>query len=281
MEEFHYINAENKLITADNGVSYLYRELGKRTGIPIIGFNHLSANLDNWDPVIIDGVAKEHWIITFDYQGVGGSTGKVQDTIQGMAKDALNFIKALGFTKVNILGFSMGGMVAQELMLLDPEIINRVILSGTGPRGGEGIENVTKISDASLIKALLTFKDIKEYMFFTTTPNGKKSGKDFISRLKIRKNDRDKTINWFAYRRQLRAINKWGKEAPANLSVIDKPVLVVNGDHDIMVPTEPNTCILNREIPNSKLIIYPDAGHGSIAQNNISFVASADEFYTE
>lgn len=281
MEEFHYIEAENKIITASNGVSYVYRELGKKEGTPIIGFNHLSANLDNWDPVIIDGLAKNHWVITFDYQGVGGSNGTVQDSIQEMAKDSFNFIRAMKLTKVNILGFSMGGMVAQELMLQEPDAINRVILAGTGPRGGEGIENVTKISDYSLVKALLTFKDIKEYMFFTTTPNGKSSAKDFVARLKIRKNNRDKTINWFAYRSQLKAINKWGKEDPADLSVLDQPVLVVNGDNDIMVPTEPNTYSLHERLSNSELIVYPDAGHGSIAQNNTSFVKSADEFYKD
>lgn len=110
MEKFRYINTENKKITAANGVSYMYREVGEKTGAPIIGFNHLSANLDNWDPMIIDGLAKDHWVITFDYQGVGGTTGKVPDSIQGMAADALAFINALELTQVNLLGFSMGGV---------------------------------------------------------------------------------------------------------------------------------------------------------------------------
>jgi len=279
MTEFHYIEAKNKNITSSNGVTYAYRELGEKKGVPIIALNHLSANLDNWDPVIIDNLAQNHWIITFDYQGVGGSTGTVSGSIQEMAKDTINFIETLGLTKVNLLGFSMGGMVAQEVMLAKIDLVNKTILAGTGPRGGEGIDKVTKISDQSLVKALLTFKDIKTYLFFTKTSNGRKSARDFLLRLKLRKTDRDKSINWPAYRRQLKAINKWGKEEPADLSTIKIPILVVNGDDDIMVPTEPNTYNLNRLLPNSDLIIYPDSGHGSIAQNNISFVKSANDFY--
>ncbi|MQS52837.1 alpha/beta fold hydrolase [Companilactobacillus mishanensis] len=281
MDNSHYVSVPNKKVTANNGITYAYREVGVRRGTPIVALNHLSANLDNWDPTIIDGLAKNHWVITFDYQGVGTSSGKVSDSIQLMAVDTINFIQALKLEKVDILAFSMGGMIAQEMMLKDPELLNRVILAGTGPRGGEGIENVTKISDASLARALVTFKDIKTYLFFTRTENGKRSAQDFVARLNIRKKDRDKTINWFAYRRQLRAINAWGKEKPADLSDIDIPTLVVNGDNDIMVPTTPNTYQLKDRIKNSRLIIYTDAGHGSIAQYHESFVKSANEFYGE
>jgi len=279
MAEMHYIKAENKRILATNGVEYAYRELGEKTGVPIVALNHLSANLDNWDPVIIDGLAKNHWIFTFGYEGVGGSTGSVPDTIQGMAKDTANFIETLGLKKVDILGFSMGGMVGQELMELKPELVEKAILAGTGPRGGKGISNIIKLSDRELLKAIVTFKDVKTYMFFTRTANGKSSASAFIERLKIRKDDRDKTISWPSYRRQLHAIKLWGEDRPADLSKIDQPVLVVNGDDDIMVPTKPNTYDLHERLTNSELIIYKDAGHGSIAQNNVSFVKSANEFY--
>ncbi|CAJ1182993.1 alpha/beta fold hydrolase [Companilactobacillus nantensis] len=279
MTEMHYIKAENKRILASNSVEYVYRELGEKNGVPIIALNHLSANLDNWDPVIIDGLAKDHWIITFDYQGVGGSTGNVPDTIQGMAEDTVNFINALGFSRVNILGFSMGGMVAQELMEQKPALVEKAILAGTGPRGGQGISDIIKISDFELLRAIANFKDVKTYLFFTRTSNGKNSASAFISRLKIRKDNRDKTINWFAYRKQLHAIKRWGEDSKADLSKIKQPILVVNGDHDIMVPTTPNTYDLHERLTNSELIIYKDSGHGSIAQNNVAFVKSANLFY--
>lgn len=279
MSQTNYIDTPNERITIKNGITYSYRELGEKKGIPIIALNHLSANLDNWDPVIINGLAKEHFIITFDYQGVGGTNGKVADSIQQIAIETIDFISALGFSKVHILGFSMGGMVAQEVIKLRPDLIDHMILAGTGPRGGKGIKNITKISDLALIRSLLTFKDIKRYLFFTGTLNGEQSSQDFLLRLKIRKKNRDKTINWFAYRRQLRAIKRWGEEGTIDLSTVNHPVLVVNGDHDIMVPTNPNTYLLDDSLSNSRLIIYPDSGHGSIVQNNYSFVNSANEFF--
>lgn len=131
-----YIHAPNKSIRTANGITYVYRELGEKIGIPIVFFTHLSANLDNWDSRIIDGIAKQHWVITFDNTGVGLSSGQVPGTIKEMAEDAIDFIKALGFKQIDILSFSMGGMIAQELLELEPTLIRKVILTGTGPRGG-------------------------------------------------------------------------------------------------------------------------------------------------
>lgn len=278
MKNFDYTKVATQKITGDNGVTYAYRDLGEAVGVPLIALTHLSANLDNWDPEVIDGLAKHQRVITFDYQGVGTSTGKVPVSIQGMAKDAWQFVETLKLTKVNLLGFSMGGMVAQEMLQQHPEAVQRVILAGTGPRGGEGIENVTRISDLDLVRALVTFKDIKTTLFFTRTVNGKTSAVQFLKRLKRRQQQRDRTISWFSYRRQLKAINRWGRARPADLSEIRQPVLVVNGDNDRMVPTEPNTYDLHRQLANSELVIYPDAGHGSIFQNGSDFVERANQF---
>lgn len=278
MTNFDYTKVPTQKITGDNGVTYAYRDLGEAVGVPLIALTHLSANLDNWDPEVIDGLAKHQRVITFDYQGVGTSTGKVPSSIQGMAKDAWQFIETLKLTKVNLLGFSMGGMVAQEMLQQHPEAVQRVILAGTGPRGGEGIENVTRISDLDLVRALFTFKDIKTTLFFTRTVNGKTSAAQFLKRLKRRQQQRDRTISWFAYRRQLKAINRWGRAQPADLSGIRQPVLVVNGDNDRMVPTKPNTYDLQQQLANSELVIYPDAGHGSIFQNGPDFVERANQF---
>ena len=265
-----YIHAPNKSIRTANGITYVYRELGEKIGIPIVFFTHLSANLDNWDPRIIDGIAKQHWVITFDNTGVGLSSGQVPGTIKEMAEDAIDFIKALGFKQIDILSFSMGGMIAQELLELEPTLIRKVILTGTGPRGGKGIENVTKISNQDLVRAIFTLKDVKTYLFFTRTSNGKKKAKEFLARIKERKHNRDKMISLKGYLTQLKAINRWGKSTPADLSKIKQPILVVNGEADRMVPTE-NSYDLVQRLPNSKLVIYKDAGHGAIFQYHQEF----------
>ena len=265
-----YIHAPNKSIRTANGITYVYRELGEKIGIPIVFFTHLSANLDNWDPRIIDGIAKQHWVITFDNTGVGLSSGQVPGTIKEMAEDAIDFIKALGFKQIDILSFSMGGMIAQELLELEPTLIRKVILTGTGPRGGKGIENVTKISNQDLVRAIFTLKDVKTYLFFTRTSNGKKKAKEFLARIKERKHNRDKMISLKGYLTQLKAINRWGKSTPADLSKIKQPILVVNGEADRMVPTE-NSYELVQRLPNSKLVIYKDAGHGAIFQYHEEF----------
>ncbi|OUL08173.1 alpha/beta hydrolase [Sedimentibacter sp. SX930] len=265
-----YIHAPNKSIRTANGITYVYRELGEKIGIPIVFFTHLSANLDNWDPRIIDGIAKQHWVITFDNTGVGLSSGQFPGTIKEMAEDAIDFIKALGFKQIDILSFSMGGMIAQELLELEPTLIRKVILTGTGPRGGKGIENVTKISNQDLVRAIFTLKDVKTYLFFTRTSNGKKKAKEFLARIKERKQNRDKMISLKGYYTQLKAINRWGKSTPADLSKIKQPILVVNGEADRMVPTE-NSYDLVQRLPNSKLVIYKDAGHGAIFQYHEEF----------
>ena len=265
-----YIHAPNKSIRTANGITYVYRELGEKIGIPIVFFTHLSANLDNWDPRIIDGIAKQHWVITFDNTGVGLSSGQVPGTIKEMAEDAIDFIKALGFKQIDILSFSMGGMIAQELLELEPTLIRKVILTGTGPRGGKGIENVTKISNQDLVRAIFTLKDVKTYLFFTRTSNGKKKAKEFLARIKERKQNRDKMVSLKGYYTQLKAINRWGKSTPADLSKIKQPILVVNGEADRMVPTE-NSYDLVQRLPNSKLVIYKDAGHGAIFQYHEEF----------
>ena len=265
-----YIHAPNKSIRTANGITYVYRELGEKIGIPIVFFTHLSANLDNWDPRIIDGIAKQHWVITFDNTGVGLSSGQVPGTIKEMAEYAIDFIKALGFKQIDILSFSMGGMIAQELLELEPTLIRKVILTGTGPRGGKGIENVTKISNQDLVRAIFTLKDVKTYLFFTRTSNGKKKAKEFLARIKERKQNRDKMISLKGYLTQLKAINRWGKSTPADLSKIKQPILVVNGEADRMVPTE-NSYDLVQRLLNSKLVIYKDAGHGAIFQYHEEF----------
>jgi pimeloyl-ACP methyl ester carboxylesterase len=272
-----YKHAQTRTVTAD-GVTFAYRDLGPRTGMPVIFITHLAAVLDNWDPRVVDGIAAKHRVITFDNRGVGASTGVTPKTIEEMAKDAVTFIRALGFEQVDVLSFSMGAMVAQVIAQTDPQLIRRLILAGTGPAGGEGIKNVTRISHYDTVRALLTFQDVKQFLFFTRTPNGIRAGKEFLARLKERTEDRDKAIRLKSYFSQLKAIHRWGLAQPQDLSVIKQPVLVANGDDDRMVPTS-NSYDLDRRLPNSELVIYPDGGHGGIFQYHEQFVPTALEFF--
>ncbi len=260
------------------GVYYAYRELGQNQGgTPVVFLNHLAAVLDNWDPRVVDGIAANHHVVVFDNRGVGASTGKPAATIEQMADDAISFIKAKGYTQVDLFGFSMGGMIAQEIVLKEPQLVRKIILAGTGPAGGEGISTVAGVSNKALIRGLLTFQDPKQFLFFTRTANGIAAGKAFLERLKERSEKRDDEISFSAYRAQLKALRAWGEKAPSDLSVVKQPVLIANGNDDLMVPIE-NSRDLARKLPHSELIIYPDAGHGGIFQFYADFVPAALKF---
>ncbi|MFC8661704.1 alpha/beta fold hydrolase [Streptomyces sp. NPDC057199] len=271
-----YKNAPTRTVTA-GGVTFAYRELGPRSGVPVVFLTHLAAVLDNWDPRVVDGIAAKRRVVTFDNRGVGASTGSTPRTIQAMAKDAVTFVRALGFDRVDLHGLSMGGMIAQVIAQTDPDLVRRLILTGTGPAGGEGIKNVTLLSHLDTVRGLFTLQDPKQFLFFTRTAAGRQAGKEFLARLKERTQDRDKAISPISYSNQLKAIHRWGLERPQDLSVIRQPVLVANGESDRMVPSQ-NSYDLARRLPNSELVIYPDAGHGGIFQFHREFVATAVEF---
>jgi pimeloyl-ACP methyl ester carboxylesterase len=271
-----YENAPSKSITV-RGTRFVYRELGIDSGVPVIFVNHLGANLDNWDPRVVDGIAAKHRVITFDNRGVGASSGKTPRSVEAMAEDAIAFIRALKFGRVDLLGFSLGGFVSQVIAQREPNLVRRIILAGTGPAGGEGIAGVARLTYLDSFKALATFKDPKELLFFTRTAKGKTEGKAFVKRLKERKIGRDKAIAVGAFRNQLTAIRAWGLEKPWDLGTIQHPVFVANGETDRMVPTS-NSYDLARRLPNAKLRIYPDAGHGGIFQHHAQFVSETLEF---
>ncbi|MFU3033303.1 alpha/beta fold hydrolase [Pseudomonas aeruginosa] len=265
-------------ILSAGGVDFAYRELGqKHAGTPVILLTHLAAVLDNWDPRVVDGIAAKHFVVAFDNRGVGASTGSPANTIEQMADDAITFIKAKGFKQVDLFGFSMGGMIAQEIVLKEPQLVRKLILTGTGPAGGPGISTVAGVANYDLLRATFTGQDPKQYLFFTRTPNGIEAGKAFLKRLQERTVNRDKDIAVGAYVAQLQALSAWGQKRPADLSVIKQPALVANGDDDRMVPTS-NTYDLAKRLPNSELIVYPDAGHGGIFQYHDDFVPKALAF---
>lgn len=260
------------------GTTFAYRELGRQHGgTPVVFLNHLAAVLDNWDPRIVDGLAAKHHVVVFDNRGVGASGGAPTDRIEQMADDGIAFIKAMQFEQVDLFGFSMGGMISQEIVLKKPHLVRKMILAGTGPAGGEGISSVAGVANYDLLRAFFTFQDPKQYLFFTRTPGGIAAGRQFLARLKERTDDRDKEITPSAYIAQLRALEAWGQKMPADLSVIKQPVLVANGDQDRMVPSN-NSIDLARRLSNSKLVIYPDAGHGGVFQYHDQFVSEVLDF---
>ena len=271
-----YAEAPTRSITA-GGITYAYRELGPQGGVPVVFFLHLAGNLDNWDPRVIDPIAKEHRVITFDSRGLGGTTGKVPDSIEDMADDAATFIRALGLDRVDVFAFSLGGMVAQALIGKHPDLVRKLILAGTGPRGGKGMAKVARVTYLDILRAALVRADPKEFLFFNRNAAGKLAAKAFIQRLQERRKGRDRPVTIQGFRAQLKAIRNWGRAEPADLSTITQPTLIANGDHDRMVPSVLSED-LHRRIPGSNLVMYPDSGHGGIFQFHQQFVPVAVKF---
>jgi pimeloyl-ACP methyl ester carboxylesterase len=271
-----YAKAPARTVSA-GGVTYAYRELGPKGGIPVVFFVHLAATLDNWDPRIIDPIASGRHVIAFDNRGVGASTGQVPNTVEAMADDAHTFIRALGYDKIDVFSFSLGGMIAQALVIKHPELIRKLVLTGTGPKGGKDIDKVAGTTYWDILRATLTRSDPKEFLFFNRNATGKPAARAFIKRLEERTADRDAKIRTKAFQTQLKAIKKWGRSTPDNLSTITQPTLIANGDNDRMVPSVLSQD-LHRRIKDSQVIIYPDSGHGGIFQYHDQFAPVAVAF---
>ena len=259
------------------GVRFAYRELGVDTGVPVVFLHHFTAVLDDWDPRVIDGIAAHRRVIAFDNRGVGASSGRVPNTVDEMGRDAISFIRALGLEKLDLLGFSLGGGVAQMVALQAPDLVRRMILAGTGPKGGGGIDEINKVAAAAYVKAALTLSDPRNFLFFPRTGEGKRAAKDYFARLKERTEGRDKRISLQARFAQLKAIRAAGMSEPDDLSVITQPVFVANGDNDLMVSSD-HSADMARRLPNAQLTIYPDSGHGGVFQYHHDFVPAALTF---
>jgi pimeloyl-ACP methyl ester carboxylesterase len=262
------------------GVSYAYRDLGTDSDVPVVFLHHFSAVLDDWDPRVIDGIAAHHRVIAFDNRGVGATGSKVPDNVEQMGTDAIAFIRAMGLKKVDLFGFSLGGGVAQMVALQAPELVRRIIIAGSGPRGGGGIDEMTKIVGLAYLKSMLTFSDARNFLFFPRTAEGKRAADEYFGRLKERTEHRDKRISAQARLAQLKAIVNAGKSAPDDLSVITQPVLVANGDNDLMVDSS-HSADMARRLPNAQLKIYPNSGHGGIFQHHRTFVPEALRFLAD
>ena len=271
--------APNQLVEAA-GMRFAYRRVGPDAGVPVVLLNHWGANLDNFDPRIVEGLAADRPVFALDYRGIGTSDGTAPLTVTEMAGDTIATVRALGLTSFDLIGFSLGGFVAQQVLFDAPDLVRRAILAGTGPAGGTGIERVGRVSWPLIVKGLLTLRDPKSYLFFTSSAAGRRAASAFLARLKERRRDRDRAVSLTAFLRQLKAIKAWGLQAPQPLDAIRTPVLVANGDHDIMVPSE-NSSDMARRIPGAELVLYPDAGHGGIFQYHEAFVAKARAFLAD
>jgi pimeloyl-ACP methyl ester carboxylesterase len=276
--KYTYATVPTQFVEA-NGIKFAYRSYGKTGNVPVIYFNHLTANLDNCDPRIMDAIAAKRTIISFNYRGIGATTGKQGESLADMAKDGIAFIHALGYNQVDIVAFSMGGFITQEILLAEPQLVRKAILAGTGPRGGAGIPAVVGRTYSDIFKGIFSFRDPKFYLFFNQNKIGKTAARDFLSRLKERKENRDKKVKLYALKKQLRAIKKWGNEKPMDLSMFKLPVFIANGDNDRMVPS-PLSNDMAKRFPNAQLKIYPNSGHGGIFQYHSEFIPQAIEFLT-
>lgn len=256
---------------------YAYREYGFPNGVPLVLLTHLAANLDNWDPAVLALLSANRYVVAFDNLGVGSSSGRVPTSLQAMAYDAIAFIKAMKFERVDLLGLSMGGMVAQELVSVEPTIVRKLVLVGTGPRGGAGIEKVTRVTFRSIMLGQLTKADPKEFIFFKRNETGISAAKTYLARLELRTRNKDVSFKFLSLMRQLKAIRRFALDKTTEISSFHGPALILNGDYDIIVPT-PLSNELHSLMPGSKIKIYPDSGHGSLFQYPVEFSADVLEF---
>lgn len=263
--------------TEASGIRFAYRRLGQEDGVPLVFLQHFRGGMDHWDPAVTDGFAATRPVVLFDNAGVAGSTGETSDRIEAMAEHAADFIGALGLSQVDVIGFSIGGYVAQALALGHPRLIRRLVLVGTGPRGGErstdpqAAEHAASTDPSTGESGLEAFL----YLFFAPSPTSQAAGRAFWERRHRRKTDIDPPSSKQTMAAQQAALTEWRQvrgERYAELKGIKSPTLVVNGNRDIMVPTI-NSFILSQHIPNAQLIIYPDSGHGSLFQFPDVFVA--------
>jgi pimeloyl-ACP methyl ester carboxylesterase len=271
-----YSRTSSDVVRAASGIDVAYRRVGNRGGIPLVLANYFAANMDDWDPLIVDGLAADRDVITFDYPGIGGSAGVTPATVAEVAVDCVEFLHALGLTTVDFLGFSLGGMVAQQIASSQPEMFRRMILCGTGPRGGEKM-TFTELSIDELDDPVALLLN----SFFTPSDASQAAGHAYLDRLNRRGTDRDTPVTMTAAAAQLRAIREWGEipttDRYAMLSTIRQPTLIVHGTKDIVVDPV-NAIVLEENLCDARLLMLPDAGHAVQSQHAEVFLANARLF---
>lgn len=280
MPTITHVNAPTQFLQA-NGATYAYRRFGAGPGHPLLLLQHFTGTLDNWDPAVTDPLCAGREVILFENAGVGRSSGKVPRMIAGMATHALAFLDGLGLKSCDVLGFSLGGMVAQQMVLDRPDIFRRLILVATAPRGGEDIMHLEKpVLAQHLGNPQLQGYEVLQKIFFAPTPSSQAAGAAFIERLMQRKTDREPLAGPEVAQAQMAAFREWELfqgQRFGYLKAIRQPTLVVNGIHDEMIPVM-NSYWLSENLASAVLLTYPDSGHGSLFQFHESFTRQAAAF---
>ena len=275
-----YSELPNKLVSAANGIDYAYRDAGG-DAVPLVLLQHFRGNLDNWDPALIDALAADRRVVTFDNAGVGGSTGTTPNTIEQMAHDAVAFITAVDLGQVDFLGFSIGSFVAQEIALTRPAVVRRLVLASSAPRGAAGMHGWAPQVMAAIGQPEIGPEGFLA-VFFTPSPASRQAGQEMVGRMYTRTEDRDAATTWATREAQYDAVCTWGipdHSQLQRLSAIGMPVFVANGDSDPMILPH-YSYLLAGLIPQARVKIYPDSAHGFLYQHYAEFAADVNTFLT-
>jgi pimeloyl-ACP methyl ester carboxylesterase len=274
-----YAELANERVSAANGIEFAYRDTGGEGGVPLVLVQHFRGNLDNWDPALIDALAATRRVITFDNAGVGGSTGTTPDTIEQMARDAIAFIASLQLSQVDLLGFSIGSFVAQQIALTRPAVVRRLLLASSAPQGAAGMHGWA----AEVIGAVGTPHTSPEAylaVFFARSDASRQAGQQALKRMYARTEDRDTATTWATREAQYDAVCAWGMPDHGRLqrlSAIGMPVFIANGDSDPMILPH-YSYLLAGLIPQARVKIYPDSAHGFLFQHHAQFAADVEAF---
>jgi len=276
-----YAEAPNRTVSAADGIEYAYRDVG-RGEVPLLLLQHFRGNLDNWDPALIDGLAAGRRVVTFDNVGVGATNGETPHTVEAMAHGAIAFVEALGLQRVDLLGFSIGSFVAQEMGLIRPDLLGRIVLASSAPQGAEGMHGWT----SDVIGAVGAFERSPEGyidVFFAATDTSREAGRHAVERIFGRSADRDELTTWETRQAQYDAVCAWGipnHSLLQRVAAIELPVFVANGDSDPMIPPR-YSYLLAGLLPDARLKIYPDSAHGFLFQHHAEFAADVLAFLEE
>jgi pimeloyl-ACP methyl ester carboxylesterase len=279
-----YSGLPNRLISAGNGVDYAYRDTGTDVSgeVPLVLLQHFRGNLDNWDPALIDALASARRVITVDYTGVGGSTGTTANTVEQMAYDAIAFTAALELDQVDLLGFSIGSFVAQQIALTRPAMVRKLVLASSAPQGAAGMHGWAPAVIGAIGRPQTSPEEYIE-VFFAASPSSRQAGQEALGRMYARTEDRDVATTWATREAQYDAVCTWGIPDHAllqRLSCLQMPVFVANGDGDPMILPHYSS-LLGGLIPQAQLKIYPDAAHGFLFQHHKEFAADVSAFLSD